>query len=239
MRRSLPSWPWCRQRPATQLDQVASSASVIQAKTFSCRSPALPSRMSSTTPAAQSQTQKSAISPGSRRPISPARPSDCAAPRRGGMQGHPGVEPLAGQGLHLVAVGQRAQASFRLVPPPTSLATLTATPASRRAFQSHRPLPRNRLLDGQNAICAPRSASSARSSASSQMPCASTDRGCSRPRARTRRGSCARQGTARPPSAPRRGSRPHGSACTGWHRRRTVRRPSPAARACWWARSAR
>jgi hypothetical protein len=51
----------------------------------------------------------------------------------------------------------------------------------RAPRQSNRPLPRNRLLLGQKAIWAPLSRSRARSSSSSQMPCASTLRGCSRP----------------------------------------------------------
>ena len=47
----------------------------------------------------------------------------------------------------------------RLVPPPTSLARLTATPAASAARQPNRPLPRNRFDDGLCAICAPAAAS--------------------------------------------------------------------------------
>ncbi len=69
----------------------------------------------------------------------------------------------------------------RLVPPPTSLASVTAAPAASAARQSNRPLPRNRFDDGLCAICAPASRSTARSVSSSQMPWASTLRACSSP----------------------------------------------------------
>jgi hypothetical protein len=71
----------------------------------------------------------------------------------------------------------------RLVPPPTSLARLTRTPAASAARQANRPLPRNRFDDGEWAICAPAAAIAARSASSSQMPCANTLFAWSRPTA--------------------------------------------------------
>jgi len=97
------------------------------------------------------------------------------------MQGLPGGQPVAGQGLNLVRHRPACAACDRLVPPPTSLAMLTATPASSAAGQSKSPLPSEEFDDGLCAICAPASLRVVRSSSSSQMPCANTLRAFSKP----------------------------------------------------------
>jgi hypothetical protein len=95
------------------------------------------------------------------------------------MQRLPRGQALAGHRLHLVGVGQ-VRSIDRLVPPPTSVATLTATrrlggaPVEQAAAEEQ--VGRRAVRDLRAA-----SRSAARSASSSQMPCANTLARCSRP----------------------------------------------------------
>jgi hypothetical protein len=71
-----------------------------------------------------------------RRPISCSRPSACAAPRRGRVQRREGRQPDASTAPAPGRQSAIVRSIDRLVPPPTSLATDTATPASSRGASS-------------------------------------------------------------------------------------------------------
>ena len=173
-----------------------------------------------------------------RRPCGRARACRSRAPRpqrlrraaRRGVQRRPGREPRAAPAPAPCSRRPCVRSIDRLVPPPTSLARLTRTPASAAARQSNRPLPRNRLDDGQKAICAPAVAQRGAVVVVEPDAVRQHARGCSRPargidveiaaRLREQLGA---------PSAPRRGSRRRGSACTG---SASARHSAPAIASC-------
>src|SRR5206468_8503679 len=158
--------------PATRaLTKFLSSPSVVHANTRSCNPCATSSRRSATAPTAQSHTHTSAAQPTLDEPISRDKPSACAAPSVDACKAFHAVSRSPA-----IACTLYASASVRnidkLVPPPTSVATLTGTAAASAARQPNSPLPRNRFDDGLCAICPPASRNAARSSSPSQIPSA-------------------------------------------------------------------
>ena len=182
--------------------RLRSSPSVIHANTRSCKLRATSWRRCATGPSAQSQTQTSAVAAGLERAdlVAEAERLGRAARRR--VQRLPGRQALAGHRLHLVGVGHACAASTGWCRRRRRWRALTRDAGRSAARQSNRPLPRNRFDDGLCAICAP--AVAQRGAVGVVEPDAVGEHARARAagrRGRRRRGSCARRGTARAPSA--------------------------------------
>ena len=156
--------PGCVRRP-----------SVIQAKTRSCnvRATVVPARRRPRR-RPQSQTQTSAVVPGSSEPISRAEAERLRRAARRGVQRLPGGQALAGERLHLVGVGHVAQHRQ------AGAAADVARQADARRRPPRRRASRTGRCRGTGSTTASarsahrRRASAARSASSSQMPCAKT-----------------------------------------------------------------
>ena len=196
--------PGCVRRPASSTRRPAHAS----------RAPPR-ARRAATGPTAQSQTQTSAMRPARASRSRRRGRAPRAAPRVAACSAFQAVSRSPAQRLHLVGVGHRAQHRQAGAAADVARQADAARPRPRRARQPNRPLPRNRFDDGLCAICAPARGSAARSASSSQMPCAKHAAfACSRPARRVDVEVAARLGEQLAhPGAPRRGSRPRGSAC--------------------------